>query len=287
MRNLSKFWIFFFVLTLLLLCFGGARRFVHARMVNSVFPYENCFEYIKRGFLRHTTPFFKAQAIVAKNERLEAEVERLRLDALLLAEIAKENSELRESLNLPIRTFREPEKCEIISYGGALGWWQSLKLNKGKNVGIEVGDGVVSSEGLIGRIKAVYDKSSVVELITDPNCRIACSLDLPAGVPSVRGILQGSGWKEPRKGELGFLYIQNPLKLDYLKREFADRKTLPPRTRVVTSGLSDSIPGGITVGWLLETEESSDGLYSSGNVVPAVDFARLKTVFVLVGGGYR
>ena len=59
------------------------------------------------------------------------------------------------------------------------------------------------------------------------------------------------------------------------------------RTLVKTSGLSETIPGGIMVGWLVSEGVDPDGLYRMGQVLPAVDFADLSSVFVLTsqGGG--
>ena len=59
------------------------------------------------------------------------------------------------------------------------------------------------------------------------------------------------------------------------------------RALVKTSGLSETIPGGIMVGWLVSEGVDPDGLYRMGQVLPAVDFADLSSVFVLTsqGGG--
>jgi cell shape-determining protein MreC len=56
---------------------------------------------------------------------------------------------------------------------------------------------------------------------------------------------------------------------------------------VKTSGLSETIPGGIMVGWLVSEGADPDGLYRMGRVLPAVDFSDLSSVFVLTpeGGG--
>ncbi|MBR0056406.1 MAG: rod shape-determining protein MreC, partial [Kiritimatiellae bacterium] len=62
---------------------------------------------------------------------------------------------------------------------------------------------------------------------------------------------------------------------------------VPARTRVMTSGLSGTIPGGIPVGWLISAAVDPDGLYRAGEVLPAVDFANLSTLFVLTGPGGR
>ncbi len=285
MQKSSKIWIWLFSLTLIALCVGGLSRFFHLSSLDILYPVENGYTWLKRGISRRTAPFFKAQAIIGKVQQLEDEVARLRLDAELMEEIALENKELRRKLQLPPTTLRTYETCQIIAYGDSLGWWSSVKINKGSSHGIAVGDAVLAAEGLVGRIRRCSETTSEVELITDPNSRITCKLHMPENYPTIRGVLQGMGWSSRGEEIPSFLYNVEPLKLDYIKRDFAASQVLPTRIPVVTSGLSDSIPGGIFVGWLIDSPDEFDGLYKTGKVYPAVDFSNLRTLFVLVKPG--
>ncbi len=282
MQKASKIWIAVLTLTLIFLCVGGLRGFLHRSSADILYPLENGVTWFKRGFRDRAAPFFKAQKIIRKVESLEAEVARLRIDAEWLEQIAEENRVLRQELRLPQRVMRIPEPCEPIVWGDGLGWWRSIKINKGERDGVSAGDAVVSQDGLVGRIRTVYKNCADVELITDPNSRIACVLDLPDSPVTHRGVLQGAGWDGGTARVPSFLYQFQPLNLNYLNRDFKAGDSLPPRVPVVTSGLSGSIPGGILVGWLGETELEKDGLYKTGKVYPAVDFADLKVLFVLV-----
>lgn len=287
MQKVSKIWIWLFVATLVLLSIGGASRFLHEASVDALFPLENGVTWFKRGIARRLGPLFKAQAAVSRIAMLEDEVERLRLDSRMLAVISEENAELRRRLDLPPAVMRIPVRCLPVSWGGALGWWQSVRVNKGEADGVAVGDAAVTSEGLVGRVRAVSERTSEVELITDPNCRIACSLELPDGTPSVRGLLQGCGWKSPAGDMPSFLYVCEPMRLEYISRDAFGADGIPVRVKIVTSGLSETIPGGITVGWLMSRETEPNGLYGTGSVLPAVDFASLKSMFILVNPGRR
>jgi rod shape-determining protein MreC len=55
---------------------------------------------------------------------------------------------------------------------------------------------------------------------------------------------------------------------------------VPPRSPVYTSGLGGIYPKGIAVGTLLEVRNDSDSPRRVGEVLPAVDFATLKDVFI-------
>jgi cell shape-determining protein MreC len=70
-----------------------------------------------------------------------------------------------------------------------------------------------------------------------------------------------------------------------MERDLPNGGVISPRTKVVTSSLSGTIPGGILVGWLIDSVVEPNGLYRTGKVLPAVDFANIKTLFVLTGVG--
>jgi len=121
-----------------------------------------------------------------------------------------------------------------------------------------------------------------VRLITDPNSRIACQLDPVAPETGVvRGILHGAGWRAGPAARPELLHVVDPLRLRYLERDVVP----PPRTRVVTSGLGGTLPPGLLVGYLLDSEVDENGLYRMGDVMPAVDFGALTLVYAMVSGG--
>lgn len=274
-------------MTLVLLCMGAGARFLHRAAGEAVWPFENGIRWFWRGASARFTALVRAQEAVSRLRALEDEVEQLRLDARMLEDLAAENASLRADLGLPPTILRRPLKCEAVSWGGALGWWQSVRINRGARDGVREGDAVVCADGLVGRVRKVHSEASDVMLVTDANARIACALDLPPGTPAVRGILQGGGWgaASPGMEALSFLFVARPMHLDYLDRKALDGDALAARTRVVTSGLSGSVPGGIPVGWLVSAKMDGDGLYGVGEVLPAVDFASLRVMAVLVNAG--
>jgi len=283
-------------LTLVLLCTGAGARLLHRAGAEATWPFENALRRIWRGASSRLLAIVRAQETLSRLHSLEDEVEQLRLDARILEDLAAENRELRASFGLPPTVLRHPLVCEPITWGGALGWWQSIRVNRGRNDGVREGDAVVCADGLVGRVSRTYSGVSDVMLVTDANSRIACTLALPPGSPTVRGILQGNGWRSPSpalfdsngrtgdSGLQGFLFVADAMRLDYIDRKALDAGILAARTRVVTSGLGGQIPGGIPVGWLVSATLAGDGLYGEGQVLPAVDFAGLKTMAILIGG---
>lgn len=290
MRKASKIWYFCLAVTLVLLIFGTTRVWLHAAAREGNYSLENGFGWVKRQVFERGATLFRAQAVLNRLHELEDEVARLRVDAAQLESVAAENRELRRNAFLPERSFRRPERCLVLSRDGALGWWQTLRINKGSSSGIREGDAVVAPEGLVGKICKTSANYSDVLLVTDPNCRIACVLEPVEGKPLVRGILQGGGWSSGGEDTVdSFLFTADPMRLDYLERNSPPGESgndeMPPRMRVMTSGLSGTIPGGIPVGWLISTEPEPDGLYKTGTVLPAVDMANLTSLFVLTDPG--
>ena len=97
----------------------------------------------------------------------------------------------------------------------------------------------------------------------------------------VRGILHGADWNAGSDALPEMLHVIEPMRLRYLERDVE----LPPRTRVVTSGLGGTLPAGLLVGYLLDSEVDANGLYCMGDVMPAVDFASLTLVYAMAAGG--
>ena len=147
------------------------------------------------------------------------------------------------------------------------GWWQQFWIDAGREQGVKAGFGVVSRFGVVGRIREVYDQTSVVELLTSPRFRMAAELrgdDRPF-------IYQG----------MGLRFALNPMGVaQALQPELALKKD---ETReVVTTGLSGSFPEGLPVGKLIDTNSLSEGGLLEGRVALNGNLQNLKEVSVLI-----
>lgn len=278
----ARAWAAALLLTLVLLTFGGTRAWLHRGAREGNFPFENGAAWFRDKVWNRAVRLWHASGVVRRNQELESQIERLRLDAALLEQVAAENLELRRqsALSIPARGRLVP--CTVVSKGGSTGWWRQIRLDKGRTDGLAAGDPVVTADGLIGRVSDLSATTAEVRLITDPNSQIACRLDFVSPTTGViRGILGGSGWGTSNPNLPELMYVIEPLRLRYLERDFDP----PPRTRVVTSGLGGRLPDGLLVGYLLNSEIDANGLYRLGDVMPAADLATLSLVHVLTGTG--
>lgn len=289
LKKVSGIWYAVLALTLLLLAAGGGRAWLRAASGELFLPVGNAVAWVRGRVAPRLGALLRAQEALDRARALEDENARLRIDALLLEQVSAENAALRRQAGAAPRGAPRMERCVVISRGGAAGWWRSLRLNKGSSSGIGVGDAVVAPDGLVGVVRDVSASTADVRLITDPSSRVACALETAPGAPPARGILRGAGWGSRGSDVSEFLFVAEPMRLEYLDRDAPPAPCAtgapPARARVVTSGLGGAIPGGLPVGWLLDSSVEPNGLYRTGSVLPAVDFAGLATLFVLVGTG--
>ena len=110
-------------------------------------------------------------------------------------------------------------------------WWRTVTINRGKIDQIEPDMPVVTDEGLVGKTTTVADNISIVLLVSDENCRVACSVE---GTRE-QGIVSG----ERVTGSVSPL-----LDLNFLSKQ-ADLRT---GAKVYTSGVGGVFPSGLLVG---------------------------------------
>jgi len=197
----------------------------------------------------------------------------------LLHEVKKENTELKDLLGLKSKTGYKPLFAEIFRRDPGL-WNATCFINKGSSDGIIPGCVVLcriprkkNSEyvfAVVGRVFKVSKYESQIETVISQNCRLSVILKHSMAA----GILEG-----------GVISNETPLlnvtKLPAFKTYFAGEA-------VVTSGLSRyTTPPSLLVGYIAGTEKKPNiqivtNLYATAKVIPAVDFAKLHYLVVLI-----
>jgi rod shape-determining protein MreC len=180
----------------------------------------------------------------------------------LQAEVAR----LEELLRLPSFADYRYEHARVARRDFS-GWWQRIIIRKGRDFGIPVGAPVIFSGGVVGKVKEVYAMTSMVELISSPELRLA-------------GVVEGDirtfsfqGGVNPTFGPPVGIVELVPLDI------FANR-TSPKR--VITSGLGGVFPPGLTLGVITKLEIGADALFQSGEVQLDERLGSLTEVTVLV-----
>ena len=162
-----------------------------------------------------------------QNKQLREENEELRAwmqEALTLRQQVAYFKDLLE-----VRAADEASFVDAQVIGESGGPYQrSLIVNAGTSDGIEVGDGVIGTSGLVGHIVTAGSSSSRVLMLTDFNNRTPVFIE----GAEVEAILAGRYQDDP---ELKFLATR-------------DRALIGPGMRVITSGTGGRLPRGLAVG---------------------------------------
>jgi len=274
----SQYWYGLLVLSLVLAISGCLRADLLHEAREVTYPFENAVTWARRHVVTPVSGIFSRADLAARNRELTEAVDRLRLDIARLEAVAADNRQLHAALNFPPPANFQVVTCPVLSQGGSTGWQRLIRLGKGKSAGLQAGDPVLVADGLVGRIENVTPHTADVLLLADVNSRVACELDPPpAGTTAVRGVLCGSGGRTAGEHELQLLYVIDPLRLRFLKRDVE----VAPQTRVMTSGLGGIFPRGLKVGYVLDSTVDPAGLYREATVMPAADLGNLQIVFAL------
>ncbi|MGX7030571.1 rod shape-determining protein MreC [Vagococcus zengguangii] len=181
--------------------------------------------------------------------------------------LQKENKELREQLELGATlTTQEKVNANVISRSPD-NWQDILIIDKGSVDGIEVDMPVMGSKGLIGRVIAVNNISSKIELLTSTNQNsnyFPVMINLAGGEP-VFGLLENYD-------ETTNMFIVKQLNsTEGIKKD----------DQVLTSGLGSSSPKGLIVGTVEKIETTNFGLEKEVYVKPASSLYDISVVTVV------
>ncbi len=197
-----------------------------------------------------------------ENQSLHARIASLELDNQRLRTASGENRDLRLQLALPEWKGLPLRPVEVLALGGDPNP-TSATLSAGSHEGVHVGDAVLTSDGLVGRVLEVYSHLCRAALLTDPNLAVACEVESTG----VNGILRFTPVPQPR-----LLLTAVPL---------AD--TMKVGQVVVTSDLSLRFPRGIPVGRVTRITRDATGLMQEVEVRPTARLSRLRHAFIAPG----
>lgn len=134
---------------------------------------------------------------------------------------------------------------------------QSVTIDKGARDGIKREDGVLSADGVVGRVVEAGPLTSKVALITD----------FTSTVPAL--VQRGRYWGIARGN-------QTSVRLEYVSQD----APLRAGERVVT-GEARSFHSGALIGTIVRIERSDSNLYQTAVVKPAANLSALDRVIVL------
>lgn len=144
------------------------------------------------------------------------------------------------------------------------GWFMSYIIDKGTLSGIEAGDPVVTPDGLVGKISETGTTWSRITTILDRDCAAGAVISRTGDVAVAEGDLEFGN-----QGLCKLSYIENTVKLN--RGDIAE-----------TSGLQGTFPKGIRIGRIEDVRPDSTGISQSAIIRPAVDFTKLRQVYIII-----
>lgn len=215
---------------------------------------------------RTTHTLTSRQDLIRKLTALERENEQFKLQSLQWTQAFEENAQLRNALGWQQKNPWNLKLARVILRDPS-DWWRTVHIDLGHRDGVTQNMPVLTSEGLVGKVREVAYSRSQVILIGDPNCRVA-ALVLTGKDQGVDGIIAAGS---------SSLLDRSIIELTFV----SGQPNLQPGQRVVTSGLSGTFPKGIPIGEILDSSSVDFGMYTEARVKLAADMNHLDYVWVL------
>ena len=206
---------------------------------------------------------FNYEALLAENIALKEKIAQMEDDARMADALARENARLKDALNLVSEhDGYKLEDAYIIAWSSN-DWSSTITINRGENVGIEVGMCAITANGeLVGQVTEVGSNYAIVKTILDSSLGISATI----ASSGYNGMVQGNY----TSGD------ENLLRMNYLPTSSVIRN----KDTVVTSG-STSYPRDLVLGYVIDAGFADTGVAKYALLQPAVDIDTLEQVFIL------
>jgi rod shape-determining protein MreC len=179
-------------------------------------------------------------------------------------EAIQENARLRELLGLRSKRQDLTFESAKVTARSASNWQSTLTLSKGEEAGLQPGNCVITSTGvLVGVVSKVGSHTATVSTVIDTSMEMG-------------GIITRTNSAGVLEGDFA-LMKEGRLKLSYLP----DGAQLVAGDEVLTSGKGDVYPSGLVVGQVEGVFSDASGMNRYAVVAPEVELDTLVEVFVV------
>lgn len=200
------------------------------------------------------------QGVAAENEALQRRVLELEGQVQAQAAIASRTQDLERLLDLQ-QSLVPPTIAARVIAGNAAPGANMITIDRGSAVGVEADMAVIGHQGVIGRIFGRPTAHAAQVQLLIGRQAAAAALTESSGAA---GVVQGGAGDPPL--EMQYVDVLHDVAVG---------------ERVLTSGLDGIYPRGFLIGTVVRATRGS-GVYSDLRVRPAVDFARIDVVLVVL-----
>lgn len=237
---------------------GGSTRLIRIWAVSAVTPFEKALVGTGRALRDAWSGYLDLRGVRQRNEELQAELDRLRIERVRLAEDAQQARRLQALLDFKTQHITGTLAAQVI---GTTGSAQSrgIYIDKGFNHGVRPDMAVITPDGIVGKVKDVYNSTALVLQINDQSWGAGAVMEKSR----LHGILKGTP-----SGEVVLEYIMRTEQIE-------------EGERVLTSGGERIFPKGLPVGTVTRVD-AGDDLFYRVRLRPAADLSRLEEVLVVL-----
>jgi rod shape-determining protein MreC len=205
----------------------------------------------------------RQDAVAARDraEELDARLRAITVDYVRLRGLEEENRSLRAQAKFLNTSGFESLGARVISRA-ILYETAAVTVDRGARDGVEVGQAVLTDEGLlVGKITTLGERTSVVLLLSDIRSRIAARV---AGTDRLTGIVEGRG-----NGTARYTLIPQsiPVKRDDV---------------VVTAGTEEKVPGNLAIGLVNDVQSQQTDPFKTAAVELLAPLDRLELVSIMI-----
>jgi rod shape-determining protein MreC len=232
-------------------------------------PLESAVSWVVEGVGGVWSRYVALVGVERENRELRAENDKLREELARASRRAFDAEALEELVELKKRTPADTLAARVIAASTSPFFRVvRIRIDRGEH---EVAPDmpVVTSAGLVGRIKHVYGAHADVVLLSDPDSAVDVVISSTGG----RGVLKGLGRDD-----------SYACKIEWLERsgDPGGKGAVHVGDKVVTSGLGGAFPAGITVGTVSAVRTNDYKMFQAVEVEPAVELSHLRAVMVLL-----
>lgn len=238
-------------------------RDIQSRTLTVLSPFIHSSAAVEQSISGVTASAEDPRELKRENERMQIEVERLRIISQKYAQTLEENNKLRDLIEFKQAAPFKSTAARVIKRVSTT-WWNSMIIDKGLLDGLAADSPVISASGLVGKIGKLESHMAEIILLTDEMCSVSAKIE--GTLELEQGILSG---------ERAGLDMRPDLRLRFLRKNIA----VNPGANVLSTGEGGVFPGGLLIGRVKRFENRD--LSGEAIVEPAVDFSSLEYVFVV------
>ena len=222
-------------------------------------PVETVLRRMGSGVRGAWTNYVDLRHVRQHDRDLQYQIDQLRLREASLAEDARQGQRLQQLLAFKQQYVGKTIAAQVIGTGGG-DQSRMLMLDKGAQEGLKPDMAVITPDGVVGKIRDVFDHSAQVLLLNDGSSGAGVVLTTTRS----RGILRGTPG--------GGLQIGNLMPDERIK----------PGEPVITSGGDRIFPRGLSVGVVTSVKPDPEHQpYAAITIKPSANLDRLEEVLVV------